>query len=72
MTWRTPGVAGALKLSKGIYGGQPVLLVTSNIRHLPTTAFAGTAVRPARPGTVLKDLLAVQPEVATALDAMLM
>jgi len=63
--------AGALKLSEALYGGQPVLLVTSNIRHLPVSAFAGTSVRPARPGTVLKDLLAAQPAVADVLDAML-
>jgi hypothetical protein len=31
--------AGALKLSRGRYGGQPVLLVTGNIRHLPEAAF---------------------------------
>lgn len=63
--------AGALKLSKALYGGRPVLLVTSNVRHLPASAFAGTAVRPARPGAVLKDLLAAQPAVADVLDAML-
>jgi predicted nucleic acid-binding protein len=62
--------AGALKLSRR-YGGQPVLLVTGNIRHLPETAFRETVVRPVRPGAVLKDLLAVQPAVADVLDAML-
>ena len=64
--------AGALKLSEAISGGQPVILVTSNIRHLPSTAFSGTDVHPARPGAVLKDLLAVEPRVADVLDAMLM
>lgn len=63
--------AGAWKLSEARYGGQPVLLVTANTRHLPAAAFAGTAVRPARPGAVLKDLLVVQPEAADVLDAML-
>lgn len=63
--------AGALRLSEALYGGQPVLLVTSNIRHLPASAFAGTFVRPARPGAVLEDLLAAQPAVANVLDAML-
>lgn len=63
--------AGAWKLSEARYDGQPVLLVTANTRHLPAAAFAGTAVRPARPGAVLKDLLAVQPEAADVLDAML-
>ena len=48
-----------------------MLLVTSNIRHLPQAAFEGTRVRPARPGAVLKDMLAVQPAVADVLDAML-
>ncbi|MCC6716804.1 MAG: PIN domain-containing protein [Acetobacteraceae bacterium] len=63
--------AGALKLSEAVPGGQPVVLVTSNIRHLPETAFAGTAVRPARPGAALKALLDVQPDVPDVLDAML-
>lgn len=63
--------AGALKLSGALHGGQPVLLVTSNIRHLPAAAFAGVPVRPARPGAVLKELLAAQPTVADVLDTML-
>jgi hypothetical protein len=62
--------AGALKLSQR-YGGQPVLLVTGNIRHLPEAAFQETGVRPVRPGAVLKGLLAVQPAVADVMDAML-
>jgi hypothetical protein len=62
--------AGALKLSRR-YGGQPVLLVTGNIRHLPELAFRDTLVQPVRPGAVLKDLLAMQPAVADVLDAML-
>ena len=62
--------AGALRLSEAVAGGQRVLLVTSNIRHLPTIAFTGTAVQPTRPGAVLKDLLTVQPETAGVLDAM--
>jgi hypothetical protein len=63
--------AGALKLSRARYGGQAVLLVTANIRHLPEAAFRHMLVRPARPGAVLKDLLAAQPAVADVLDAML-
>ena len=63
--------AGALKLSKAVYGGQPVVLVTSNMRDLPQAAFAGTTVRSARPNLVLKEMLAVNPEVATALEQML-
>ena len=62
--------AGALKLSRR-YGGQPVLLVTGNIRHLPELAFRDTLVQPVRPGAVLKDLVAMQPAVADVLDAML-
>ena len=62
--------AGALKLSRR-YGGQPVLLVTGNIRHLPEAAFQETRVRPVRPGAVLEDLLTMQPAVADVLDAML-
>ena len=59
--------AGALKLSRR-YGGQPVLLVTGNIRHLPEAAFRDTLVRPVRPGAVLKDLLVGQPAVADVLN----
>ena len=63
--------AGALKLSRSLYGGEHVLLVTGNIRHLPQAAFLGMPVRPARPGAVLNDLLAAQPAVADVLDAMI-
>jgi hypothetical protein len=63
--------AAALKLSEALYSGQPVLLVTSNVRHLPAAAFAQTAVRPVRPGVLLKELLAAQPAVADVMDAML-
>ena len=50
-------------------GGQPVLLVTGNIRHLPEAAFQETRVRPVRPGAVLEDLLTMQPAVADACPA---
>ena len=63
--------AGALRLSRAVYGGQKVLLTSSNLKHLPQAAFAGTNVRPARPGPVLKDLLAAEPAVAQVLDDML-
>lgn len=63
--------AGALKLSKDVYGGQQTVLVTSNITHLPQTAFAGSQIRSGKPGTVLKDLLAAQPSVADVLVRML-
>ncbi|OZI31871.1 hypothetical protein CAL29_28850 [Bordetella genomosp. 10] len=63
--------AGALKLSQAVYAGQPVVLVTSNTKHLPQSAFDGTQVRSARPGAFLVALLAAQPQVATVLAAML-
>ena len=62
--------AGALKLSESV-PGQPVVLVTSNLRHFPAVAFAGMAVEPARPGVVLKELLSREPRVPEVLDAML-
>lgn len=63
--------AGALRLSEILYNGRTVLLVTQNTRHLPASAFAGTAVQPTRPGVFLKDLLAARPAVADVLDTML-
>ena len=63
--------AGALKLSQAIYGDQPVVLVTSNTKHLPQSAFAGTQVRSVRPGTFLVALLKSRPEVAKVLAGML-
>ncbi len=63
--------AGALKLSQSVYGGQEVLLVTSNIKHLSASAFKGTPVRPARPNIVLKELLAANSDVANVLTRML-
>lgn len=62
--------AGALKLSQSLYGGQPVVLVTANIKHLPQAAFVGTQVRVARPGTFLRELLLAEPEVAVVLADM--
>ncbi|WP_369326208.1 PIN domain-containing protein [Alcaligenes nematophilus] len=63
--------AGALKLSQTIYADQPVVLVTSNTKHLPQTAFVGTQVQSVRPGAFLTALLAARPEVATVLANML-
>lgn len=63
--------AGALRLSQFRYSGQTVVLVTSNMKHLPAAAFAGTMVRPAKPNTLLKELIAVNPAVADVLAAML-
>ena len=63
--------AGALRLSEVLYNGRTVQLVTQNSRHLPASAFAGTAVQPTRPGVFLKDLLAARPTVADAMDTML-
>ena len=63
--------AGALKLSRSVYGGQGVILVTSNIKHLPASAFEGTPVRPVRPNVLLKELLAADIEVAHVLAHML-
>ena len=63
--------AGALKLSKTVYGGQDVVLVTSNMKHLPASTFAGTTVRCARPNIVLEELLVVEPRVADVLAKML-
>jgi hypothetical protein len=63
--------AGALKLSQAVYADRPVVLVTSNTKHLPQVAFAGTQVQSVRPSTFLTALLAARPEVATVLAAML-
>lgn len=63
--------AGALKLSRSVHPDRPVTLVTNNVRHLPSAAFAGTSVRPARPDAVLVELLSVEPRVAKVLSNML-
>jgi predicted nucleic acid-binding protein len=63
--------AGALKLSRSRYSGQTVVLVTSNVKHLPAAAFAGTMVRPATPNTLLRELIATNPVVADVMAAML-
>lgn len=63
--------AGALKLSQAVPGGQSVILVTSNTKHLPQSAFSGTTVHSMRPGMFLVALLKARPEVATVLEAML-
>lgn len=63
--------AGALKRSKAVYGGEPVVLVTSNVTDLPQAAFAGTKVRVARPGRLLAELVNAEPGVAAVIDRML-
>jgi hypothetical protein len=63
--------AGALRRSKAVYGGEPVVLVTSNVSDLPKAAFAGTRVRVARPGQLLADLVAAEPGVPAVIDRML-
>ena len=63
--------AGALKLSQAVYGGKDVVPVTSNMKHLPVSAFEGTPVRPARPNVMLKDLLATNTATADVLTRML-
>jgi hypothetical protein len=62
--------AGALQLSQDKLGGEKVILMTNNSRHLPHSAFIGTSVQVAKHGTVLKELLAAQPLAAQALEAM--
>lgn len=54
-----------------IRGGQSVVLVTSNMKDLPQKAFAGTMVQVTRPGTLLNDLLAADPNVARVLIKMI-
>lgn len=63
--------AGALKRSKAIYGGEPVVLVTANVSDLPQAAFAGTKVRVARPGRFLTELVRAEPGVPAVVDRML-
>lgn len=63
--------AGALKRSKAVYGGEPVVLVTSNVSDLPQAAFAGTKVRAARPGRFLTELLTAEPGLPVVVDQML-
>ena len=63
--------AGALRRSKAVYGGEPVVLVTSNVTDLPQSAFAGTRVRVARPGRFLAELVAAEPGVPVVIDRLL-
>lgn len=63
--------AAALKRSLAISGGEPVVLVTSNMSDLPQSAFAGTMVSVARPGRFLTELLRIEPRVADVIDAKL-
>ena len=66
----TGALALSLSLQRSVEGGREVVLVTSNMKHLPASAFVGTQVRPARPNTVLKELLAANPAVAEVLARM--
>lgn len=63
--------AAALKRSKAGYGGEAVVLVTSNISDLPQPAFAGTQVVVARPGQLLTEMINTEPGVPAVLDKML-
>lgn len=64
--------AGALKVSLSTYGGQSVVLVTSNATDLPQWAFEGTQVLMVRPDTFLTCLLHHwRKEVLTTLNKML-
>jgi len=63
--------AGALKRSKTVYGGEPVVLVTANVSDLPHAAFAGTKVRVARPGRFLTELVNAEPGVPAVIDRLL-
>jgi len=63
--------AGALKRSKVTYGGEVVVLVTSNVTDLPQSAFAGTKIRVARPGRFLAELVKADPGVPVVIDRML-
>lgn len=63
--------AGAYALTLPPYNGDAAVLVTSNLRHFPDSAFTGKNVRAAHPGAVLKSLLAAEPGVPDILDAML-
>lgn len=63
--------AGALKLCERLADDSLVFLITSNIKHLPAHAFAGTKVRVQAPGPFLEELLAQQPDVAQVLSRMI-
>lgn len=63
--------AAAWRLSQHTYGGQAVVLVTSNIKDLPNAAFTNMQVTSARPDRVLQDLLSIYPaELPVVLKAM--
>lgn len=63
--------AGALKRSRAAYGGEVVVLVTSNVSDLPQSAFAGTKVRVSRPGRFLAEFVNANPGVPDVIDSML-
>ncbi|MBK6851219.1 MAG: hypothetical protein IPG93_06370 [Burkholderiales bacterium] len=59
-----------MKLSRKQHDTRPVILVTSNIRHLPPSASRGMPVTPVRPNDLLEALLHVCPEVSDVLATM--
>jgi hypothetical protein len=63
--------AGALRRSRATYGGEVVVLVTSNVTDLQQSAFAGTKVRVARTGRFLAELVNAEPGVPVVIDRML-
>jgi len=63
--------AAAWRLSQHAYGGQSVVLATSNMKDLPNAAFTNTQVTSARPDRVLQDLLTIyRAELPVVLKAM--
>ncbi|ALV05573.1 PIN domain-containing protein [Roseateles depolymerans] len=65
--------AGALKVSLSVYGGKPVILVTSNAADLPQWAFDGMQVLMLHPDRFLLALLKRSAKaVVTTIDKMLM
>lgn len=60
--------AAALKLQRDTYGDAPVVLITSNVKHLPQSAFDADTVIVARPGPFLKRLLDARPRVADVVE----
>lgn len=64
--------AGALKVSRSVYGGRAVVLVTSNAADLPQWAFEGSQVLVVRPDLFLVTLLRYSAKKAVkAIDKML-
>jgi len=62
--------AGALNLSRDMFEGAPVVLITFNTRDLPQAAFEATPVLVANPDKFLSALLRARPCVADRLLAL--